>query len=140
MKLQFNFFCRDIEAQLRFYRELLGLAEAVYTRSPVYRALHTVDFQIGFHAPAAYAMLGLPARAGDGAAAPDGYPSLMLESAAAVDAVAARVAALGGSVIKGPFATCYGQWQAVIRDPEGHMFRISSDELPEGVAAPAGPY
>ena len=138
MKLQFNFFCRDIEAQLAFYRELLGLPEAAYTRSPIYRSVHTMDFQLGFHAAPAYELLGLsarrPARAG---ANLEGYPTLMLDSPAAVDAVASRVAALGGRVIRGPFPTYYGQWQAVMADPEDHVFRVASEDLPDGVATPS---
>jgi hypothetical protein len=53
MKLFFNFFCRDIEVMFRFYQGLLGLPEAIDSRSPIYKALATENFQFGFHAPPA---------------------------------------------------------------------------------------
>ena len=63
MKLLFNFFCRDMEAQLRYYQALLDLPEAEHSRSPIYRAVATDDFQFGFHAQPAYGLLGLAGRA-----------------------------------------------------------------------------
>ena len=35
MKLWFNLLCTDIEAQMQFYRALLGWPEAVASRSPI---------------------------------------------------------------------------------------------------------
>jgi len=48
------------------------------------------------------------------------------------------VAALarGGQVLKGPFATYYGQWQAVLADPENNVFRVASIGLPQGMERP----
>lgn len=140
MQLRFNFFCRDIEAQLAFYRAVLDLPEATYTRSASYRSLHTPEFQFGFHAAPAHELLGLAGRR-PGRAPPRslaGYPSFLLETPDDVNAIAARAASLGGRVLRGPFATDYGQWQAVIADPEGHVFRVASEDLPDGIA-PATP-
>lgn len=138
MKLLFNFFCRDIEAQLRFYQELLGLPESVHSRSAIFRAVETEHFQFGFHAQPAYDLLGLRQRA---PAAPSpqpltGYPTFMLQDHAEVDRLAARVTELGGHVIQGPYPTYYGQWQAVLADPEDNVFRIGAQDLPAGVTAP----
>ena len=63
----------------------------------------------------------------------------MLDSPAAVDDAAAFAALHGGRVVKPPYATYYGQWQTVLTDPEGHVFRASCAGLPEGVVAAPPP-
>ncbi|MDF1486668.1 bleomycin resistance protein [Ramlibacter sp. H39-3-26] len=141
MKLWFNLFCRDVQAQMRFYADLLGWPEAVASRSPIYRALASEGVQFGFNALPAYALLGLAERqpAPDAGLAPvTAYATFMLDSPAAVDAATVGAPALGGGVVKAPYATYYGQWQAVLHDPEGHVFRVSVQQLPDG-AAPAAP-
>jgi predicted enzyme related to lactoylglutathione lyase len=134
MKLWFNLLCRDIEAQLRFYQALLGLPEAEASRSPIYRALETADFQFGFNAHAAYALLNLADRQPpDNAVNPVvAYATLMLDTPDALNTAVAQVPALGGRVLKAPYATYYGQWQAVLCDPEGNVFRLSTLSLPDG--------
>ncbi len=141
MKLFVNLFCRDIEAQLRFYSELLGLAEDEHSRSPIYRAVKNENFQFGFHAPAAHALLAVSDRQlGEGTPRPVGaYATFMLASCTDVDRLAQLARSLGATLIKGPYATYYGQWQAVLADPEGHVFRLSALGLPPGVLAPALP-
>ncbi len=139
MKLWFNLMCADIEAQFAFYQDVLGLPEAVASRSPIYRALETDGFQFGFNdGRAAYGLLGLAGRepAGGAPRATTAYASLMLDDPAAVDAAVARAGARGARIIKPPFATYYGQWQAVLADPEDNVFRIAAAGLPAGVAAP----
>jgi predicted enzyme related to lactoylglutathione lyase len=137
MKLWFNLLCRDVEAQMDFYAALLGWREAVRSRSPIYRALEHEGVQFGFNARPAYALLGLADRQPADAAAPvTAYATFMVERAEAVDAAAAQAARLGGRVLKAPYATYYGQWQAVLSDPEQHVFRVSAETLPAG-AVPA---
>ena len=135
MKLWFNLLCQDIEAQLQFYQGLLQLPEAPGTRSAIYRALETEHFQLGFNAPEAYALLGLADRQ-PGATLPSprsvtGYATFMLGTPAAVETAAQAAAALGGRVVKPPYATYYRERQAVLQDPEGNVFRVSC-ELPAG--------
>jgi len=129
-RLWFNLFCRDIEAQLQFYQALLQLPEAVGTRSPIYRAVETEHFQLGFNAPEAYALLGLADRRPDEAQLPPrsvtGYATFMLATPEAVDAAGHQATALGGQLIKPPYATYYGQWQVVLADPEDNVFRLSA--------------
>jgi len=139
MKLYVNLFCHDIAQQLRFYQALLGLEEATHSRSPIYCALASDSFQFGFHAPPAYGLLNLSDRTPPSDTPSDvtTYATFMLDSAAAVSEATARVQALGGTVIKGPYATYYREWQAVLSDPEDHVFRLSASELPPGVTAPA---
>jgi catechol 2,3-dioxygenase-like lactoylglutathione lyase family enzyme len=137
MKLYHNLFCRDIEAQLRFYQALLALPEAVHSRSPIYRAVEASGFQFGFHASPAYGLLQLDNRTPTCDTPPTtGYPTFMLDTPAQVDAAAQRAETLGATRVKGPYPTYYGQWQVVLTDPEGHVFRLSTDGLPEGVCAP----
>ena len=128
MKLWFNLFCQDIDGQQQFYQALLQLPEAVGTRSPIYRAVETESFQLGFNAPAAYALLGLDDRTPpDGKqSAVTGYATFMLDSPDAVTAASQYAIALGGRVVKAPYATYYGQWQAVLADPEDNVFRLSA--------------
>ena len=142
MKLWFNLLCRDIERQFEFYRRLLGLPEAIASRSPIYRAIETEDFQFGFNAMAAYELLGIGERMPDAGGAPApvvAYCTLMLSTPVAVDLACDAAPRLGGRVLKGPFATYYGQWQAVLCDPEDNVFRIATATLPAGVAKPPLP-
>jgi len=136
MKLWFNLLCRDIEAQLRFYAALLGWPEAAASRSPIYRALEHEGVQFGFNAPDAYALLHLEDRKPAAEAPPvTAYATFMLDTPDAVDAAAAQAVALGGRVLKAPYATYYGQWQAVLADPEQHAFRVSCSRLPRASLA-----
>ena len=45
-----------------------------------------------------------------------------------VDAAASRAEPLGGGIVKAPYRTYYGDWQAVLRDPENNVFRVSTKE------------
>jgi len=141
MKLWFNLLCQDIEAQMQFYRHLLGWQEAEQSRSPIYRALHSEGVQFGFNARPAYALLDLADRApaAHGTAPVTAYATFMVHTPAAVDDVAARVGRLGGRVLKMPYATYYGQWQAVLTDPEQHVFRVSAETLPDGMRPATAP-
>lgn len=141
MKLFVNLFCRDIAAQLAFYGQLLDMPEATHSRSPIYRAIETPGFQFGFHARAAYGLLGLDERQpAEFAGAPvTAYATFMLATPAAVDEAAGRVGALGGRVIRPPYPTYYREWQAVLADPEDHVFRVSCAALPPGAVPPPVP-
>ena len=138
MKLYFNLFCNDMEAQLAFYLALLRMPEAAKGRSPIYRGIQASSFELGLHAAPAYALLGVA----DRMPAPrqinpvTAYATFMLGSYAEVDALALQAATLGGRIIKAPYPTYYGQWQTVLADPENNMFRLSFLGLPEGVRAP----
>lgn len=135
MKLWFNLLCADIEAQMQFYRALLGWPEAEAIRSPIYRALRHEGVEFGFNAQPAYALLNLADRMPDEAAATQpppvtGFATFMLDTPADVDAATARVSALGGRIVKAPYTTYYGQWQAVLCDPEQQVFRLSALQAP----------
>ena len=140
MKLWVSLMCRNIDAQLEFYREVLGLPEALVSRSPIYRALETPDFQLGFSAWDAYALLGLGARAPDDDHTPPpvtSFPTLMLGECSEVDTAVQQARELSATVLKAPYPTYYGQWQAVLAGPEGNVFRLAAATLPTGIVRPA---
>ena len=138
MKLYYSLFCQDMEAQLSYYLAVLGMPEAVSHRSPIYRCIQATTFEFGFHASHAYALLGVADRKPEPhqVSPVTAYATFMLSSCAEVDALSAKADALGGRIIKAPYPTYYGQWQAVLTDPENNMFRLSFMGLPEGVKAP----
>lgn len=140
MKLFHNFFCADIDAMSAFYQAVLQLPEDTVCRSPIYRAISTPAFQFGFHSAQAYELLQLSEHRPQDLRRPSpevtGYPTFMLGTPAAVDAAVTHALEHGGRCLKPPYATYYGEWQAVMADPEGHVFRFSTIGLPEGVTAP----
>lgn len=131
--------CRDVVAQCAFYAEVLDGEELAAHRSPIYRAVGAGDATVGLNADPAYDLLGLGARRPPAGAAPATtvYPTFVVGSPRAVEAAVARAEACGAAVLKRPFATYYGQWQALVADPEGNAIRFAATTLPEGVAAPA---
>jgi predicted enzyme related to lactoylglutathione lyase len=122
--LDVNLFCRDPVALMEFYRALLGLPEKVSARSPIYRALRLGEAELGFNKTDAYELLNLADRV-PGDSGIRAYPTFVLDHPADVEALAARVAELGGRMVKGPYRTYYGAWQVVAEDPEGNVFRLN---------------
>jgi predicted enzyme related to lactoylglutathione lyase len=123
-----NLFARDIVALSGFYAELLGFAEIVEHRSPIYRCLDAHGAELGFNAAEAYSLLNLDSRRPQGAAAPlplGVYFTIELDTAEAIDHIAADCQRLGGAVLKPPYVTYYNACQAVLADPEGNVFRIN---------------
>ena len=121
-----NLFARDIDALAGFYSGLLGFAEIVAHRSPIYRCLDAGGgMELGFNAVDAYALLNLQDRQPVEAAPVTVYFTVELDSAAAVDALAADCVAGGGHVVKAPYLTYYNARQAVLADPEGNVFRLN---------------
>ena len=59
----------------------------------------------------------------------------MLGRCIEVDVLSTKAAALGGRIVKAPYPTYYGQWQAVLLDPENNMFCLSFHGIPGGVTA-----
>jgi len=119
-----NLFCRDPERLMGFYAALLGLPENAAARSPIYRALRFGAVELGFNKTDAYALLGIADRE-PASPATTAYATFVVGTEAEVERLAARVAELGGRVIKPPYRTYYGAWQVVAEDPEGHVFRLN---------------
>lgn len=122
-----TFIARDVAALAQFYIDALGFEEVLASRDERYREVVAGDVMIGFAHQGAYAMLDMP-----GEADPTGIRSLVTFAMADRDAVApavARAVDRGAGLVKAPFDTFFGQHLAVLRDPEGNIFRL---------AAPAG--
>lgn len=122
--LDVNLFCADPVALMGFYRDLLGLPEQEAARSPIYRALRLGEAELGFNKTDAYALLDLADRV-PGDRGIHAYPTFVVTEEAQIGTLAARIADLGGRVVKGPYRTYYGAWQVVAEDPEGNVFRLN---------------
>jgi len=119
-----NVFAKDVVALSGFYQRVFGFAEIEAIRSPIFRGLDTGKSSIGFNAHDAYALLQL----GEGADDVRGDSFLLnidVESQAEVDRMVPVALAAGATLIKAPYETYYHWYQAVLRDPEGNVFRIN---------------
>ncbi|MEH3085216.1 MAG: VOC family protein [Xylophilus ampelinus] len=118
-----NVFARDIEALSGFYQRVFGFAEIAAIRSPIFRGLDTGRSSLGFNAHEAYGLLQV-----DEPADPRGAKFLLnidVDSAAEVDRMVPVAVSHGAQLVKPPYATYYGWYQAVLLDPEGNVFRIN---------------
>jgi predicted enzyme related to lactoylglutathione lyase len=127
-----NLFARDPEGLVQFYGGLFGLPEIVAQRSPIYRAVDAGSAMIGFNAFDAYGLLGLDAPYGFGGA--HSMLTFDIDDPVDVALLADRATRTGATLVKPPYDTAYGSRQAVLRDPEGNVFRINAfypTEAPE---------
>ncbi|SEJ76565.1 hypothetical protein SAMN05421762_3761 [Pseudooceanicola nitratireducens] len=134
-----NIFCEDVENQMQFYAAILGWNPIPEYFSPIYRVLQNGDFQLAFNGDPAYELLGLKGRKRrrrTPSSLINTMVTFMVDDWTTVDEIAAKVPELGGSIVQGPFATYYGQWQLVFNDPEFNVARITAMSLPEGVEIP----
>jgi predicted lactoylglutathione lyase len=119
-----NVFARDVVALSGFYQQVFGFAEIEAIRSPIFRGLDTGRSCLGFNAHDAYALLQL----GEGADQVAGDSFLLnidVDARDDVDRLVPVALAAGASLIKPPYLTYYNWYQAVLRDPEGNVFRIN---------------
>lgn len=119
-----NVFAKDVVALSGFYQRVFGFAEIEAIRSPIFRGLDTGKSCLGFNAHDAYALLQL----GEGADDVRGDSFLLnidVESTSEVDRMVPVALAAGATLIKAPYETYYHWYQAVLRDPEGNVFRIN---------------
>jgi predicted lactoylglutathione lyase len=119
-----NVFAKDVVALSGFYQQVFGFTEIEAIRSPIFRGLDTGKSCLGFNAHDAYALLQL----GDGADDVRGDSFLLNIDVASTDEVDSMVPialAAGAILIKAPYETYYHWYQAVLRDPEGNVFRIN---------------
>jgi predicted enzyme related to lactoylglutathione lyase len=119
-----SIFTRDVERLPDFYVQVFGLEEAAESRSHRYRELHMGAVKLGFPHIDAYAALDLADQA-----QPTGVRSMLTfaaSSPAAVDALTDQALAHGASLAKPGFVTSFGQYLAVLLDPEGNALRIAA--------------
>ena len=133
-----NIFCDDVEKQKQFYAAILGWDDIPEASSPIYRVLQGNGFQLAFNGVPAYELLGLKdrERRRTSTSSAGTMVTFVVEDWATVDEIAHKVPELGGSIVKGPFATYYGQWQLVFNDPEFNIARITAMTIPEGAEIP----
>jgi catechol 2,3-dioxygenase-like lactoylglutathione lyase family enzyme len=119
-----NVFAHDLDGIVAFYAGLLGLKERTEQRSPIYRALDAGGTDIGFNAVDAYRLLNL-----DSVPPPTGISFMLTFDVGAKSEIARLVRlaeARGATLVKPAYDTAYGARQAVLRDPEGNVFRINA--------------
>lgn len=117
-----NIFTDDIDRLANFYSAVFGLKEIIESRSPIFRGFLTEGSSIGFSAPGAYDLLGLSPQVELGDRV---LQTFDVEDEEQVLAFTEKAKALGATIVKEPFATYYGWFQSVLRDPDGNAFRIN---------------
>ena len=118
-----NLYTRDIEAGLRFYRDLLGFTETFRTPAegiPAHVELRLDGFTVGLGTVEA-------AREVHGVAATPGSPAMVLVVwADDVDKACAELVAAGVPVVQPPHGTGNNNRNALLRDPDGNLVEIVS--------------
>jgi predicted enzyme related to lactoylglutathione lyase len=117
-----NVFAKDMIALANYYQTLFDLEEITASRSEYFRGFETGGCCIGISSSDAYELVSLTK--------PETQTDTILMTFGAptredVDAQCDFAVELGGTVVKPPFETYYGWYQAVLRDPEGNPFRIN---------------
>ena len=116
-----NLYTRDMEAGLRFYKDLLGLEETF--RTPAEGIPEHVEFRIGGFT------LGLgtvdAARRVHGVEAEPGTPAMALVLwTDDVDEAFEAVVRSGAAAVKAPHDSGNGNRNALIRDPDGNLVEL----------------
>jgi hypothetical protein len=118
-----SFISEDFLGLARFYETTFELPEIEALRSDIFRGYDVGGVTLGFHAPDAYALLGIEewqdAR---------GTRALLLfeaESDEEVDELTGRAVSHGARVIRDAYLTYYDAYQTVLEDPDGNVIRIN---------------
>lgn len=121
-----NLYTNDIEASLRFYRDLLGFTEAFRTPTegtPEHVELKLDGFRLGLGTVEA-------ARRVHGVEASPGSPAMVLVVwTVGVDAAFERLRSAGTPVIQPPHDTGKNNRNALLRDPDGNLVEIVSKRV-----------
>ncbi len=116
-----NLYTRDIEAGLRFYRDLLGFAETFRTPrqgTPEHVELRLNGFGIGLGTVEA-------AKRVHGVDASPGSPAMVLVVwTDDVDTAFAKLVSAGTVVVQTPHDTGNNNRNALLRDPDGNLVEI----------------
>ncbi|PZU57625.1 MAG: glyoxalase [Sphingobium sp.] len=118
-----TFFARDVDALAGFYTAALGLSPTV-DDPPRYREVGAGGANIGFAAQAAYQTLCLEDEAN-----PTGLRNILtfaLPDANGMTDAVLRAVGCGAAVVRSPYSTHFGSMMAVLRDPEGNVFRLNA--------------
>ena len=116
-----NFYTRDIEAGLHFYRDLLGFAETFRAPAegiPEHVELQLNGFTIGLGTVEAASRV-------HGVEAAPGSPAMVLVVwTDNVDAAFAELVAAGAPALQPPHDTGNSNRNALLRDPDGNLVEI----------------
>ena len=115
--------CRSVDRQAEFSADLLGLEEITASRSERYREVLTGG-KLGFARDDVYAVLNLPPRPPE--APVNTVLSFDVGGVAQVDALTSTAVSAGARLAKPAAVTPFGQYQSVLLDPEGNVFRITA--------------
>jgi catechol 2,3-dioxygenase-like lactoylglutathione lyase family enzyme len=117
--------CADHVALAGFYAKVCGFPEITELQSPIFTALQTPSIALGFHARAAFELLGI-----DDASVPSGQMHLNFDVGGPDDVIACGESflAAGATLVKEPFQTYYGAFQTVFADPEGNIVRLTTSQ------------
>ena len=124
VKLSYTtFLARDVAALATFYVEGLGLEEVLASRDERYREVKAGGCMIGFATQAVRPFINLPE---EPAAGTRSLLTFDVGEVAEVAPAIERAVAAGGMLVREAMDTHFGQYQAVLRDPEGNIFRLSA--------------
>ncbi|MFI5833968.1 VOC family protein [Micromonospora sp. NPDC051300] len=116
-----NLYTSDIEAGIRFYRDLLGFTETFRTPAegvPAHVELRLGGFTVGLGTVEA-------ARRAHGVTAEPGRPAMaMVIWTPDVDTAFARLTAAGVPAVRPPHDSGNGNRNALLRDPDGNLVEI----------------
>ncbi|MDW3685986.1 VOC family protein [Cupriavidus sp. CV2] len=119
-----NVFAKDVVALSGFYQRVFGFPEIEAIRSPIFRGLDTGKSSLGFNAHDAYVLLQL-GKGADDVCGDSFLLNIDVESKAEVNRMVPVALEAGAMLLKAPYETYYHWYQAVLRDPEGNVFRIN---------------
>jgi predicted enzyme related to lactoylglutathione lyase len=121
-----SYLCRDHVGLARFYADTFGWTTVPEVESPIFTALDSGRFVLGFHHDDAHDLLDIGGRRGQRGSAL--HLTIDVGTADDVDAMVGPLLAAGATIVKHPFTTYYGARQVVLDDPEGNLLRISSSQ------------
>lgn len=118
-----TYLARDVASLAQFYVDALGLPEIEASRDERYREVDAGGCLIGFATEQVRTFINLPETA------PSGTRSLLTFDVGTLATLAPavdRAVAAGAELVREATDTAFGQRQAVLRDPEGNVFRLSA--------------
>ena len=119
-----TFLARDVAVLATFYVEGLGLEEIMASRDERYREVKADGgCLIGFATEAVRSFINLPEEQATGTRS---LLTFNVDAVADVAPAVDRAIAAGAELVREAKETFFGQYQAVLRDPEGNIFRLSA--------------